>query len=95
MFAMTAPQLLIIDPQLIKKIFISNFKEFHDNEFADMVIILKIFITRYLKKIIKFLLKIDKKSDPLLSRNPFFLKGEEWKEKRAEITPAFTTLRVS
>jgi cytochrome P450 len=32
--------------------------------------------------------------DPLFSRNPFFLKGEEWKEKRAEITPAFTANRL-
>lgn len=37
---------------------------------------------------------IDKDADPLLSRNPFMLKGEEWKEKRAEITPAFTTSRL-
>lgn len=37
---------------------------------------------------------IDKDSDPLLSRNPFFLKGEEWKEKRAEVTPAFTASRL-
>jgi cytochrome P450 len=37
---------------------------------------------------------IDQNSDPLLSLNPFFLKGEEWKEKRNEITPAFTVNRV-
>lgn len=37
---------------------------------------------------------IDKKADPLFGRNPFFLKGEEWKEKRAEISPAFTTSRM-
>lgn len=37
---------------------------------------------------------VDKDQDPLLARNPFFLKGEEWKEKRAEITPAFTTSRL-
>ncbi|XP_059618982.1 probable cytochrome P450 28a5 [Phlebotomus argentipes] len=36
----------------------------------------------------------DKNVDPILSRNPFMLKGEEWKEKRAEITPAFTTSRI-
>lgn len=40
-------------------------------------------------------LQIDKDSDPIFGRNPFLLKGEEWKEKRAEITPAFTSLRVS
>lgn len=37
---------------------------------------------------------IDKDTDPLFSRNPFMLKGEEWKEKRAEITPAFTISRL-
>ena len=36
----------------------------------------------------------DKKADPLFARNPFFLEGEEWKLKRAEITPAFTPSRV-
>lgn len=36
----------------------------------------------------------DKKSDPLFARNPFMLKGDEWKEKRAEITPAFTLSRL-
>lgn len=36
----------------------------------------------------------DAESDPLFGLNPFFLRGEEWKEKRAEITPAFTTNRL-
>ena len=37
---------------------------------------------------------IDPIKDPLFSRNPFMLRGEEWKEKRAEITPAFTNNRL-
>lgn len=37
---------------------------------------------------------ISKESDPIFARNPFMLKGEEWKEKRAEVTPAFTTSRM-
>lgn len=37
---------------------------------------------------------INKESDPIFGRNPFMLKGEEWKEKRAEVTPAFTTSRM-
>lgn len=37
---------------------------------------------------------IDTEYDPLFAKNPFFLKDEEWKEKRAEITPAFTTNRL-
>lgn len=36
----------------------------------------------------------DKERDPILARNPFSLNGEEWKEKRSEITPAFTTSRM-
>ncbi|XP_055612266.1 probable cytochrome P450 28a5 [Uranotaenia lowii] len=36
----------------------------------------------------------DKESDPLFGRNPFFLEGEEWKQMRAEITPAFTSSRM-
>lgn len=37
---------------------------------------------------------LDMDVEPLFARNPFFLKGEEWKEKRAEITPAFTPSRM-
>lgn len=37
---------------------------------------------------------VDKETDPLFGRNPFVLTGEEWKEKRGEITPAFTPTRV-
>ncbi|CAG9806372.1 unnamed protein product [Chironomus riparius] len=32
--------------------------------------------------------------EPVMARNPFILKGQEWKEKRAEITPAFTSSRL-
>lgn len=37
---------------------------------------------------------INKELDPILAHNPFFLTGNDWKEKRAEITPAFTVSRV-
>uniref|UniRef100_A0A8D8AV64 Probable cytochrome P450 28a5 n=1 Tax=Culex pipiens TaxID=7175 RepID=A0A8D8AV64_CULPI len=36
----------------------------------------------------------DKDLDPILGRNPFMLNGDEWKAKRAEVTPAFTTSRM-
>ncbi|CAG9805404.1 unnamed protein product [Chironomus riparius] len=42
----------------------------------------------------EFVDMIDVKQDPLFAKNPFFLKDEEWKEKRAEITPAFTVNRM-
>lgn len=38
--------------------------------------------------------QIDKDIDPIMGRNPFFLKDEEWKEKRGEIIPAFSSGRV-
>lgn len=36
----------------------------------------------------------DKESDPLFGNHPFGLIGDEWKAKRAEISPGFTNLRV-
>jgi cytochrome P450 family 28 len=42
----------------------------------------------------QFVGMIDPKTDPLFAQNPFFLKDDEWKDKRAEITPAFTTNRL-
>lgn len=41
-----------------------------------------------------FATMINPEKDGLLARNPFFLSGQEWKEKRAEITPAFSPARV-
>ena len=38
--------------------------------------------------------EIDKKVDPIFGRNPFVLKGEEWKVVRAQLTPAFTSGKV-
>lgn len=72
-FSSRSPQLMLLDPVLIKDTLIKDFQSFHDNEFGDL---------------------IDKASDPILSQNPFILCGSEWKEKRAEITPAFTVSRV-
>ncbi|KAJ8922670.1 hypothetical protein NQ315_007702 [Exocentrus adspersus] len=37
---------------------------------------------------------IDKKVDPLLARNPFVLKGEEWKKTRQAATPNFATGKI-
>lgn len=36
-FEMKSPKLMIMDPELIKCVFIKNFKNFHDNEFSKMV----------------------------------------------------------
>lgn len=37
---------------------------------------------------------VDKNVDPIFGRNPFGLVGQEWKEKRAEISPGFTSARI-
>ena len=37
---------------------------------------------------------IDQKSDPLFGNHPFFLIGDAWRTKRAEVSPAFTNTRV-
>lgn len=36
----------------------------------------------------------DFKHDPLFSRNPFLSRGDEWKERRTEISPAFSSNRI-
>ncbi|XP_055371642.1 probable cytochrome P450 28a5 [Condylostylus longicornis] len=36
----------------------------------------------------------DSKVEPLFGLNPFLLKGQEWKDKRAEITPGLTISRI-
>lgn len=36
----------------------------------------------------------NKDENPFFARNPFFLKGEEWKQKRSELLPAFTVSRL-
>lgn len=37
---------------------------------------------------------LNEKSDPIMAYNPFFLSGDAWKDKRSEITPAFSPARI-
>lgn len=37
---------------------------------------------------------IQPENDPLFARNPFLARGQDWKEKRSEISPAFTGNRT-
>jgi len=37
---------------------------------------------------------VDKTVDKILGNNPFVLRGDEWKERRAEITPGLSPNRV-
>lgn len=73
-FNLRKPTVLILDPSLVRRVFITDFNKFAYNDFGDLV---------------------NKDIDPLIGSNPFFLNGDEWKERRAEITPAFTVSRVS
>lgn len=41
-FGFKSPELLAIDPEIIKIVMVKNFKNFHDNQFAKMVRILDI-----------------------------------------------------
>ena len=72
-FSLIKPTLLVLDPAVVRQIFLTDFNKFNDNGFD----------------------AINKEIDPILGRNPFFLNGDEWKERRAEVTPAFTASRVS
>lgn len=38
---------------------------------------------------------IDKDVDKIFGRNPFVLKGQEWKTKRAQLTACFTSGKVT
>lgn len=71
-FSMRKPQLLILDPALVREILVKNFRNFGDNDFEF----------------------VNKDVDAFLGHNPFFLKGNEWKDKRTQLTPAFTVSRV-
>ncbi|XP_002069258.2 probable cytochrome P450 28d1 [Drosophila willistoni] len=68
------PQLLITSPEYAHKIFVSDFRSFHDNETSKSV---------------------NKNVDTILGNNPFVLTGDDWKERRAEITPGLSANRVS
>ncbi|XP_014605375.1 PREDICTED: probable cytochrome P450 6a13 [Polistes canadensis] len=39
-------------------------------------------------------LKVDRKNDPLLAKNPFFTEGEEWLTGRKRLTYAFSSMRL-
>lgn len=39
-------------------------------------------------------MQYNKINAPLFSRNPFILHNEEWKDNRADISPAFTTMKT-
>ncbi|EDW03071.1 probable cytochrome P450 28a5 [Drosophila grimshawi] len=67
------PQLLVISPELARRVFVSDFKHFHDNEISLMV---------------------DDNSDYIFANNPFSLVGEEWKHRRADVTPGLTMSRI-
>uniref|UniRef100_A0A336LRC8 CSON013017 protein n=1 Tax=Culicoides sonorensis TaxID=179676 RepID=A0A336LRC8_CULSO len=72
-FVLRQPQLLIINPKVVKTVLVSKFKFFRDNYFSEPV---------------------TKQTDKLLGRNPFILKGDEWKEKRGELVSGFSVFKI-
>ncbi|KAI8126815.1 putative cytochrome P450 28d1 [Lucilia cuprina] len=72
-FNSRCPQLMILNPEMIRRVYVTDFKHFHDNEVSTF---------------------IDEKSDKIFSNNPFVLCGEQWKERRAEVTPGLTHNRI-
>ncbi|XP_062121582.1 probable cytochrome P450 28a5 [Drosophila sulfurigaster albostrigata] len=68
-----SPQLMVISPELARRVFVSDFKSFHDNELS---------------------LMINEKTDFIFANNPFSLVGEEWKSRRADVTPGLTPGRI-
>lgn len=72
-FSNRSPRIFVTSPALARDIVTKHFKNFEDNEFAELA---------------------DQECDPLIGRNPFLMTGEEWKTKRAEISPAFTASRM-
>lgn len=86
------PQLLITCPEYAHKIFVTEFRRFHDNEFSRFVSKEKY---RLLSRSNRVLFRqSNDKVDKILANNPFVLLGEKWKERRAEITPGLTANRV-
>lgn len=90
------PQLLVTCPEYIYKIYATDFRNFHNNEWEKFVSINR--SDRYYPPSashVFFPKQLDKKTDKILGNNPFLLKDDEWKEKRSEITPGLSPNRVS
>lgn len=72
--------------------FVTDFKHYRANGFAKYV---RFWINWYGTYHEFFIpVKVDKNIDPIFANNPFALTGDEWKERRAEITPGLTNQRV-
>lgn len=83
-----------------------NFRKFSDEELVGIYrIVTPILLVRDPELIKEITVKsfsnfhdndvlVDKKSDPIFGRNPFVLKGEEWKIVRTQLTPAFSSGKV-
>jgi cytochrome P450 len=84
---MFSPYLLATDPKLIKQMFINDFRKFRNNDFAVSFSNLNGLL--YLI----YLLQATK-SDQIISRNPFWMKDDAWKQKRSEVMPTMTPSKL-
>ncbi|KAH8373272.1 hypothetical protein KR200_001012 [Drosophila serrata] len=91
-FTTRLPQLLVMCPEYIHKIYATDFRSFHDNERGKFVSKVSSFKRHKFK--FSSSKQVDKKVDKILGNNPFVLTGDEWKERRAEITPGLSPNRV-
>lgn len=104
------PVLLATDAEFVKRICIKDFKSFKNNDFqvifiSKLIIIFPASISNsyidrqkaIFKKKINLLLiylQVDPVKDPIISRNPFWLRDDAWKAKRGDLAPAFAPLRL-
>ncbi|XP_020799549.1 probable cytochrome P450 28a5 [Drosophila serrata] len=72
-FSGRVPQLLVVSPELAHHVFVTNFKNFHENALSRLT---------------------DEKTDFLISNNPFSLNDDKWKQRRADISPGLTSVRI-
>lgn len=91
------PGLMVLDTHLVKEILVGKFKHFQNNytnvrislTFSDFSKQFNWLVSR-----LPFNPQYNKENARLFGRNPFILRGNEWKENRADISPAFTTTKV-
>lgn len=97
-FTYRLPELMILDHTLVSEILVGKFKHFHINYTNVRKTIFVSWKEEEKKLNQTFLLfeklQYNKENARLFSRNPFILRDEEWKDNRADISPAFTTMKV-
>jgi cytochrome P450 len=94
---MFTPYLLATDPELLKQMFIKDFRKFRNNDFTvsenEKFTFLCLQSEMILIRENAFYFQVSHK-DPIIARNPFWMKDDAWKEKRNEVIPAMTAVKL-